>query len=303
MVADVEKVIDEIKGICRVERNYPLSLLTSFGIGGPADLVLFPSSKEQLIRVLQILAETEIPVYVLGKGTNVLASDDGFSGAVVVIGEGLDGIVKLGGGVWVFEAGLSLSRAISTVAKDGFGGLEPLAGIPGSVGGAVAMNAGAYGVEIADELMELEIWMGGSKTKVLRKADLVIDYRGIGIPSGSVILSAKFELPKVGAKYALERINYFKTLRAESQPIDAKCAGCIFRNPPGLHAGKLIDDAGLKGKQIGGAKISEKHANFIVNVGGATARDVMSLVGLIRDVVYKKFGVKLELEIKILGNI
>ncbi len=301
MEYDWDKIARELSEFVDVQREKPLAEMTSFGVGGPARVVVQPIDSEEMRAVFDYLWETQLPYFIIGNGTNLLVSDRGFDGVVIAASYDLGQIVHKGGNRWVWGAGVSLWRGINRAAGRGFGGLEPLAGIPGSVGGAVVMNAGAYGKSFFDVVRSVELLLPGEGYVSLSPEQLEPDYRGAKIPEGALVSAVELELdPKNPAEIKGEITEYISR-RARTQPINEKSAGCVFRNPPGLHAGKLIDEAGLKGYSIGGAQVSPVHANFIVNRGGATAEDIVALIRLVRQTVKEKFGVELELEIKTLG--
>ena len=284
-----------------VERDRKLATLTSFGVGGDARIVIEPFDKNSLADCIRIIWDENLPYYVIGKGTNLLVSDNGFDGIIVKIDGGIDKIEHLDGSLWHWESGASLKSAIEKCIESGFGGIEQLAGIPGSVGGATVMNASAYGVSFFDKVKSVEILSRGNGIQKFSSNELEPTYRGIEISDGSIVISVDIALDRVSPELAREEIAKYLSLRAENQPIDKKSAGCIFKNPEGLYAGKLIEDAGLKGFKINDAMVSPVHSNFIVNNGKASATDIMKLIEIIRKKVFEKFSVELELEVKTLG--
>ena len=296
MMNNFENILHELERICPCRSNFLMSRITSFGIGGPVKALITPGTKEQLSSAMDIILTDEIAHFVIGKGTNILVNDAGYDGIMIMLDEDFAKIEQIDGGLWSFGAGVSLSEAVSYAAQKGFGGYEQLAGIPGSVGGAVVMNAGAYDVSFHQRLRKLELHEKGEFKKI--SADLIAtDYRKISVPVDSVIVFAEVLLEKTDTEEILHRIEDFNRLRWETQPMDEKSAGCVFKNPPNMHAGKLIDETGLKALQVGEAMVSPIHANFIVNNGHTTAQDVWHLIQKVREHVYRKTGVELELEI------
>ncbi len=290
---DISKALLEY-GI-EFRRDVSMSQLTSIGIGGPADFLITPFTVEEISRTLRILASENIPVFIIGRGTNLLPADEGYRGALVK--PSLTRCDPWKEGNFFAGAALPLQEVIMKAMKNGLSGGEELFGIPGSVGGAVAMNAGAYGKWISNILDEIVAFdMTGEEIEV--KLDDAFDYRKFKLRGKAVIAECEFTFkslnePSLLAKKAIE----YETERKKSQPLDERSAGCIFINPPGDHAGRLIEKAGLKGRRIGGAEVSDLHANFIVNKDNASARDVIKLIEIIRESVRKEFGIELETEI------
>ena len=295
-----KKIASELSKISDAQIERGLAGLTSFGVGGAARLAVFPKSRDELENVMIQLWNRNIKNVVIGRGTNLLIADTGFDGAIVVIDGGIDKVFQTPNGLWIFEAGASLTQAIIAAANSGYAGLENLAGIPGSVGGAVKMNAGAYGVSFADKLVSLELLTNNGFAEI-NANEIMREYRKINLTNDAVIVSANVQLEKDESRSVIERIENINNTRAQTQPLREKSAGCIFKNPEGMHAGMMIDRAGLKAKRVGGAMVSTIHANFIVNTGNATADDIMKLIETVRKEVLKIFGVMLELEIVTIG--
>ncbi len=292
--------IEDIKKFFRggIALHEPLSKYTSFRIGGPADYFLEPADKDDVIHLVRYLQQQQISFIVVGRGSNLLVSDDGIRGAVVSFEHGLNSL-QTKNGLVLAEAGVSMARFVDFCVQHELRGVEMLPGIPGTLGGAIVMNAGAYGGEVSDHLVEVEVLREGSIMHV-KKGDAGFAYRTSGFQR-DIVLSATFSMPH-GEKEKIAKIRHdLLTRRNQSQPLNFPNSGSMFKNPPGTFAAKLIEDAGLKGTQQGKAKISEKHANFIVNLGGATANDVLDLVLIARNVVYEKFNIKLDLEVKLVG--
>jgi len=275
--------------------NEPLARHTSMGVGGPAAVMAFPRSAEELRKTLRIRGELETPHRVLGGGSNLVVADEGLDELVVNTREaqavlvGDDGVVSA-------EAGANMIRTVVRCCRAGWRGLESAVGIPGSVGGAAVMNAGAYGFSISDVLREIVVYdESGERSEP--PEGWRFHYRGSSIPEGSAVASVRAALRPGDAQELSREIRELQKQRVRSQP-GGRNAGCVFKNPPGGQAGRIIDELGLKGTRRGGAVISERHANFIVNDGEARAADVLELVDLVRDRVAREAGVELELEVK-----
>jgi UDP-N-acetylmuramate dehydrogenase len=293
--------LEDLKKIFRgeIRISEQLSGHTWLQIGGPADYYLEPFDKEDAVSVVQFFREQSFPFMIIGRGSNLLVSDDGYRGAVINLEKALNRLVKNGSDIIIAEAGVRLSTFVDFCIKDGYAGTEMLAGIPGTIGGAVRMNAGAYGGELADFLLDVEVIREGRVVRV-KKDEAGFAYRQSSF-SNDVILEARFRFPKKD-KEDLARIRRELLIkRNAAQPVHLPNSGSIFKNPSGFFAAKLIQDCGLKGTIIGGAQISELHANFIVNRDNATARDVFELMVLMRNSVYKKFNLLLENEVLLIG--
>ena len=275
-----------------------LSTYTSFRIGGPADYYLEPADKDDVVQVVKYLQRENIPFVMIGSGSNLLISDEGIRGAVINLEAGLSKLVADGNTV-VAEAGVKMAKFVDFCIQRGLGGVEMLPGIPGTIGGAIIMNAGAYGGEISDHLVEVEVVRDGNVV-VVKKSDAGFAYRRSGF-RGDIVLSAKFAFPPREKAELMKRRRELLIKRNQSQPLNLPNSGSVFKNPAGTFAAKMIEEAGLKGKTVGGAKVSEKHGNFIVNMGKASATDVLALIRLARSTVAARFGTKLELEVKLLG--
>jgi len=286
------------KGIS-VERDVSLAEATSYGIGGPADILVLPSNPEQTAAALGILADEDIPVFPIGRGTNILAADAGFRGALLRVED--RGFDSLGAGEFEVGAATSIDELVDATATAGYAGAQGLAGIPGSLGGGIAMNAGAWGFSTGRIVKRVVAFdLKGNEIDI--RPDGMFEYRGSEIRGNAVVASATIALDERGDPKAIaSEAREYRLRRARTQPLGYKSAGCVFKNPQGDHAGRMIDDVGLKGKAVGGAAISDVHANFIVNIGGATADDVLRLIEIVRDRVRSEFGVELELEIIRLG--
>jgi UDP-N-acetylmuramate dehydrogenase len=277
----------------------PMTGHTSLGIGGPAEAMVFPSRQEEVIELVK-RAEGEGIAYVpLGCGSNLLVRDGGLRGVVINLTRLSDCRNLDGDRIWA-EGGMSYPRLSTRAQERGLSGLEFAIGIPGTVGGAVVMNAGIPDAETKDPLEEVTLVGEGGKVATIPRDAIPFGYRSAKLPRG-VVIAARFRLRRSTPTEVGERVRRLLARRRETQPLSYPNVGSIFRNPPGRHAGKLIEEAGLKGATRGGSQISERHANFIVNRGGASAADVLALIDLARRAVFEKFGVSLEQEVRVEG--
>jgi UDP-N-acetylmuramate dehydrogenase len=284
--------------------NEPLSKHTSYRIGGPADFLATVKSNDQLCAWVALAREVEQPFMVWGRGTNLLVADRGYRGLVIrnrCLGQTLDGASRRVRA----EAGVLLSRLVRQTAQSGSGGLEWGVGIPGTVGGAVVNNAGAYGGDMAAVVRQVSILDREGQLRELRPEDLQLGYRTSRFKEAArrdeIILSADLQLAPEETDVLEGRIQRFTALRESAQPHQPS-AGSVFKNPPGWSAGRLIEEAGLRGTRMGDAQISRQHANYIVNTGQAKALEVLKLINLVRERVHRLFGVELELEIELVGD-
>ncbi len=293
-----EKLGNILPGEC-IKTNEPMSRHTTFRIGGPARYYVRPKTREQLARTAMLCRRENVSWYVVGHGSNLLAGDEGYDG-VILSTEGLTRC-QVEGEEMRAEAGLLLSRAAKEAARMSLGGFEFAAGIPGTVGGAVVMNAGAYGSELKDVLTWVRVLDTEGKILTLEAGELELGYRTSRIPSeGYVVLEAGFKLAAGDREAILGRMEELAAKRREKQPLDYPSAGSTFKRPAGHFAGKLIEDAGLRGFRVGGAQVSEKHCGFVINRKDATAADVMELCREVKRRVREQSGVELELEVKLL---
>ena len=291
----------QIVGEENVLLDEPMSEHTTFEIGGPADIFVTPDDVEDLRDVLAACAEAQAPRFVIGCGSDLLVSDDGYRGVMVSLTEGLMG-VSVDGREMSCQAGVGLREASEMACELGLSGLEFACGIPGSVGGACFMNAGAYGGCMADELKSVTAITADGAMVTLGVDELDLGYRKSRIADeGMVVVSATFALEKDDSEDIRATMDDLTQRREEKQPLELPSAGSTFKRPEGYFAGKLISDAGLKGWQSGGAAVSTKHAGFVVNVGGATAADVHAVIEHVQDEVERQFGVRLEPEVRFLG--
>lgn len=286
----------------------PMANWTSFKVGGPAGALVMPRSLEALRNILALVGQENLPYLVIGRGTNLIVGDGGFRGVAISLQMGFKRISLVNGKdpntvLVAAEGGVYLPKLVKYAAKAGFSGLEFAAGIPGSVGGAIAMNAGSWGREIKDCLEEINGLDSAGKIKNWKRSQLSFRYRSLSKPSGIVVLSGVFALQKNDPRKIQDAVHANLARKRTTQPLRQPSAGSIFRNPPGMTAAELIDKAGLKGTRRGDALVSRKHANFIVNAGQATASDILQLMALVRDRVHTCFGVKLEPEVEIIGAV
>ena len=277
-----------------------MSKHTSFRIGGAAEVMAFPKTKEELARILKTSALLDCKCAILGAGTNVLAPDAGIPGLVICLKDCLDGMEQLDDTHIRVMAGVTMSRAAVFAANLGLSGLEFAHGIPGTVGGGVYMNAGAYGGEICQVCTRVEIMDRKGNTRVLSGEEMQFSYRhSILEETGDIVLCADFALTKEEPETIKARMKELIGKRSASQPLDLPSAGSAFKRPVGGYAAALIDQAGLRGFQVGGAAISTKHCGFAVNLGGATAADVQELLRQVSQIVFEKSGIRLEPEVRI----
>ena len=298
----IETVMNEINNktasLCFM--NESLKKHTTYGIGGPADLMIFPKSKQDLIKVIEIINENKIQLTILGSGSNVLVSDNGIRGAVISLKNSLKQI-EVDDNILYAECGTMLGKIVKHAVKNNLIGLENLNGVPGTLGGALIMNAGAWGGEISENLIHVEVINSKSEIQKIQKKDLNFSYRQSSFNKDDILLSAKFNLKKADKDIIKENFIEAQSGRKKSQPLNMRSAGSLFKNPKNNSAGKLLDDAGLKGFSVGDAKISEKHANFFINDGDASSRDMLMLIKKAHKVVKDKFNVNLSLEVKLMG--
>ena len=275
---------------------------TTFRVGGPADIFLTPSA-EELPAVLSVCREEQVPVTVIGNGSNLLVGDQGIRGVVICIGSGMRGI-RVDGEKIFLEAGVTLAAAAQQAAKAGLTGLEFASGIPGTFGGAVVMNAGAYGGEMKDVIVSVRVISEDGEILTLSKEELDLSYRHSVIPErGYLVIDGELLLTREkDPDQITERMEELKKKRIEKQPLEYPSAGSTFKRPEGYFAGKLIMDAGLRGFSVGGAAVSEKHCGFVINKGNATAADICALVDEVTRIVKEKYAVTLEPEVKKVGE-
>lgn len=286
----------------RVLQQEPMKNHTTFKVGGPARYFVRPADRKELAAVISLCRKADREWFILGNGSNLLVSDKGIDRVVIAMEEGF-GDVRFEGTLVIAGAGILLSRLARTAWDNGLTGLEFAAGIPGTLGGAVVMNAGAYGEEIKDVLEWVRVLNAEGKEEVWPASALGLAYRSsILQENGMIVLEAGLRLLQGDREESKKRMEELAAARREKQPLEYPSAGSTFKRPEGYFAGKLIQDAGLRGKQIGGAQVSEKHCGFVINRENASAQDILDLCTFVAGEVKKQFGVKLELEIKVLGE-
>tara|TARA_Y100001970_G_scaffold294159_1_gene447694 strand:+ start:21156 stop:22082 length:927 start_codon:yes stop_codon:yes gene_type:complete len=296
------KIESELKSIgaqCLI--NEPMSKHTTFGIGGPVDLMIMPKDNSQISRIIKSINKYNIKFYFLGSGSNILISDNGIRGAVISLKKSSKKIIFYDSTVLV-ECGVMLGTLVKELNSKNIIGFESLMGVPGTVGGAIIMNAGAFGAEISNNLISVNTINIKGEVKKYLVNDINFSYRYSNFPDDEILIDAIFKC-NIGDKEIIHNNkNNASTLRKKNQPLTYRSAGSIFKNPTDVAAGYLIDKAGLKGMKIGNAQISEKHANFIVNLGGAKCNEVLELIKIIKNKIYNSYDIKLELEVKIIGE-
>ena len=285
----------------KVVFDAPMRKFTSMQVGGPADSLFFPRNVEELKKVVRHARRKRIPFLILGRGTNLVVRDRGIRGWVISLTQGMKKI-QMDGEVIEAEAGLSLQRLVQFSIRKGLTGFEPFFGIPGTVGGGVAMNAGAWGSELKDVLLSVTLMREDGEIVERSRSRLRFSYRGLTIPSSWIILKGRFRLKMGKKEEILDRVRSYSEMRKKRQPLDYPSAGSVFKNPKEGPAGKWIEEAGLKGFQMGRAMVSERHANFIINLGKAKAEEVIRLMEFVEKKIYEEKGISLEREVKVVGE-
>ena len=273
---------------------------TSYGIGGPAKAYIIPKDKDDLSNILQFASKYHISTYFVGSGSNLLVSDKGIDGLVITLGKALKHFEIKGTTVFA-ESGVMLGKMVKECISCHLSGVESLIGVPGTLGGALVMNAGAFGGEISNYLKRVKVMTMGGEEKYYKPGDIKFSYRHSTFPLDEIVISAEFELVQSDAETIAKKRSVASGGRKASQPLKFRSAGSVFKNPSEGAAGFFIDQAGLKGTKVGNAEISTHHANFFVNHGNAKASDIVELIRLARKTVNEKFGIMLELEVKTLG--
>jgi UDP-N-acetylmuramate dehydrogenase len=300
MERDYKKgAVDLIKG--RILFDAPMRQFTSIKVGGPADGLFFPKDVKELRKLVRHVRRKNIPLLILGKGTNLVVRDTGIRGWVVSLTQGMRR-VQMNGEVVEAEAGLPLQRLVQFSIQKGFTGFEPFSGIPGTVGGGLAMNAGAWGAELKDLVLSVTLMKEDGEVVDRAREKLKFSYRNLSLPASWIILGGRFQLKKADRGEILERVKTYSEMRKRTQPLDYPSAGSIFKNPEQGSAGKWIEEAGLKGFKMGQAMISDLHANFIINLGKATAEEVINLMEWVEKKIYDDKGISLEREVKVVGE-
>jgi UDP-N-acetylmuramate dehydrogenase len=297
LIAELEEA-----GVGDVRLAEPLAPYTTWKIGGPADILLVPQTKEQLVRAVSILSSYRVARFVLGRGSNMLVADKGIRGVVIKLGDALD-YVRFDGNLVYAGGAYSFITLCQKASRHGLTGLEFAGGIPGSVGGAVYMNAGAHGSDVSHILKQAEVLLDTGELVTMSNEDLHYAYRHSALHRApGIVTEAVFELAYGDRGEISAALASYKERRRRTQPLHLPCAGSVFRNPENGHAAKYIEEAGLKGMRVGGAEVSVQHANFIINTGGATANDVLTLIKRVQQIVADRFQVTLAPEVLIVGE-
>lgn len=286
----------------RVKEQELMAKHTTFRIGGPADYYVMPVNAEEVRKLTAFCREENVPYYIVGNGSNLLVSDEGYRGVIIEIGKEMSTVEVRGTEIWA-QAGALMSQIASVALENELAGFEFASGIPGTIGGAAVMNAGAYGGEMKDVIREVTVLDREGQKRTLSGNGLEFGYRTSKVmKEGYTVLEVCICLSKGEREEIQEKMNDFKERRITKQPLEYPSAGSTFKRPEGYFAGKLIQDTGLRGFTVGGAQVSEKHSGFVINKGGATAKDVDCLMQEVSNRVYEKFGVRLEPEVKKLGD-
>ena len=299
-LSSLQQKISALLPDIEVHFNESMAKHTSFRIGGGAEVMVFPKNRDELSRTLKVSSLLDFKPAILGAGTNVLAPDEGINGIVICLKDCLDGMERLDEKRIRVMAGVTMTRAAVFAANLGLSGLEFAHGIPGTVGGGVYMNAGAYGGEICQVCTAVEVMDLAGNIRTLTTEEMAFSYRhSVLEETGGIVISADFQLSPKPAEQIKAYMRDLMVKRSASQPLDLPSAGSAFKRPAGGYAAALIDQAGLKGYTVGGAAISTKHAGFAVNLGGATSADVRELLAQVSEIVYDKSGIRLEPEVRI----
>ena len=304
MAFEINRLMDALSGFAREEQilvDEPMSRHTTFRVGGPADVMFLPESGEEVAAALAAAKAARAACYVVGNGSNLLVRDGGIRGLVIALGEGMSAVTREGN-IVTAQAGASLARVAAFAQSEGLSGLEFASGIPGTLGGGCAMNAGAYGGQLSDVLIDAKVLLDGA-VRTLTRDDMQMGYRtSLPLREGGVVLSARFGLSPDDPEAIAARMRELNARRRDKQPLNYPSAGSTFKRPEGYFAGALIEQAGLKGRSVSGAQVSEKHAGFIVKTGEATASDIIELIHIVQDEVRAHSGVTLEPEVRIIGE-
>lgn len=291
------------KNFTQIDFDKDLKTYTTFGIGGPADVLARPTSIEELEELLKFNHENNIKTFVMGKGSNLLVSDKGIRGCVIVLADNFD-TISIEGDYLTALSGTSLTNASLAAIDKGLAGMEEISGIPGTVGGAVAMNAGAYGGEIKDVAVEIQAFDFEGNLHTFTNEEMNFSYRHSRIfDDNLIVVSAKFKLEKGDKDLITERYLDFKNRRESKQPLDKKSAGSTFKRPEGSYASKLIDECGLRGFREGDCQVSEKHCGFLINRDKATCEQMLNFINHVSSIVKEKTGFVLEREVKLVGDL
>ena len=297
-----ENSIKELSQYGKVEFDSPLSHHTTFKTGGVADILITPYAEDSITHIIPIIKNEHIPIHIIGGGSNLLISDSGLRGITIKIAD-FKSSFNVSDKYIYAGAGLSKEQFISDAINSGFGGIEFMAGIPGTIGGGIFMNAGTYMGSFSDILKKIRLLNDNGSIVEVDIGELKSDYRMMAIPENNIIIGGYFSLPKADNTAGIKmQVDSIIKERWEKHPMDYPSAGSVFKNPEIYSSWKLINDSGLKGYRIGGAEISEKHTNFIINKGNATSSDIYNLIKYVQERVYADTGIKLETEIKIMGE-
>ncbi len=296
-IREIEKIYGD-----RLLRDEPMSAHTTFRVGGAAALFVTPSGIDELSRTILVCEKKDIPYFILGNGSNILVSDKGFDGLVIRLYNTLD-LVEIDGDIISAGCGVMLSRLANEAKNNGLSGLEFASGIPGTLGGALFMNAGAYGGEMKDVVIDVTLMDKQGRVRTVKGSMMEFGYRTSRLyNTGEIAVSARFKLVTRPVVEIEEQMKELNARRREKQPLEYPSAGSTFKRPEGYFAGKLIEDSGLRGFAIGDAMVSDKHCGFIINKGKATAGDIMKLIGYVKKKVYEDSGVELKPEVRLLGD-
>ncbi|MCX7816374.1 MAG: UDP-N-acetylmuramate dehydrogenase [Syntrophales bacterium] len=301
-----ESVREKLMEICsgRVEFSLPIAEYTSMGVGGTVDAFVYPRTFEEVKQIIRYLNAVGIPFLPVGRMTNIIVRDGGYRGVFLSLAELRQVRIEEDGNQVVIyaQAGVSLAQMVSLCVEKGFGGVEFCAGIPGTVGGALRMNAGAFGREIKDVTRAVDFVFPNGEIKTVAAEKLLFCYRKLDVPESTVIVGGSFVLWRDDPSKVGGYVRDILRKRKEKHPQEFKSVGSVFKNPEGYVAGRLIEEVGLKGLTLGGAQVSEKHGNFIVNLGNARAKDILTLMEMVREKVYREKGVLLESEVVVVGD-
>ncbi len=298
----VATILSQVIPSLHIRMNESMKLHTSFKIGGPADLFVIPQSVEQLMFALEVCKKEQIPFYIMGNGSNLLVRDKGFRGMIIQVYKDMSSVKIEGETIWT-QAGILLSTLSNKALAAELTGLEFASGIPGTVGGAVYMNAGAYDGEMKQVIRSAQVLDENGTMYTLSNEELELGYRTSKVQKQKyIVLSVELQLQRGSYEEIKAKMEDLTYKRTSKQPLEMPSAGSTFKRPTGHFAGKLIMDAELQGYRIGGAQVSEKHCGFVVNTGEATAQDVLDLISYIRDTVWQKFTVSIEPEVRIIGE-
>ncbi|MBE5957414.1 MAG: UDP-N-acetylmuramate dehydrogenase [Lachnospiraceae bacterium] len=292
--------LKEIVGELNVKTDEPMKGHITFKVGGPADYYILPENSKQLAHIVKLCKKNDVPYYIIGNGSNLIVKDEGYRGVIIEIGANMAEI-EVEDNVVTAGAGAILSKIAAKALDNSLTGMEFAHGIPGTLGGAVTMNAGAYGGEMKDILVKVQVLNDDGEVITLPAEELHLGYRYSVVPEKRyIVLSATMKLEHGDKEEIKSYMAELSLKRREKQPLEYPSAGSTFKRPEGYFAGKLIQDAGLKGYSVGGAMVSEKHSGFVINYDNATAQDILTLIDNVREKVYEQFGVELETEVKVL---